>query len=73
MKLSNHIIDTLLDEENEYIKVALIRATKKSYPTICRWITTNSVQLTQKACLIVLTRELGVSEEELFETENIDR
>jgi hypothetical protein len=69
MNLSEETIQILRDPKNESIKSELIRATKKSYPTICRWITTNSVQLTQKACLIVLTRELGVSEEELFETE----
>ena len=49
----------------------LVRTTGRSYPTIRRWITNNDSQLTRRDCLLVIIKETGMTEDELFVTEKV--
>lgn len=46
----------------------LVRVTNRSYPTIKRWIANNDAQLTRIDCLMVIKKETGLTEAELFGT-----
>lgn len=44
----------------------IIFASGKSYPTVMRWLTQNSILLTQAACLNVICAELNLTQTEVL-------
>lgn len=49
---------------NTQIVADIIQATKKSYPTVMRWLDENSEMLTTAKCLTVICTSLSITQEE---------